>query len=167
MKRTRFASGLLFALVSLMLVACGDDLEDKQINEVTDEDAQALCEQQSEYAASAFSADAKRGACVLSAGLAAGEMCADAVQSCIDAGEAELPVSTDSSECGTATASDAPDCDATVGEALDCSEALVDQISAYYATVTCEDPGDGSGFEDLPAACESYFEKCPEAAPAS
>ncbi|WP_437577297.1 hypothetical protein [Sorangium sp. So ce887] len=124
----------------------GDDLDGKQLDTLTGEEAQALCD---ELAASAdFS---KEDSCELIGMVAAalGGDCEAAKEECMS--DPETPA-----EPGTCPAEDFEGCTATVGEFKTCTNAQIEFIKA----LTCETPPDTS--EEALEGCEAISEKCPE-----
>ncbi|WP_437967572.1 hypothetical protein WMF04_49905 [Sorangium sp. So ce260] len=124
----------------------GGDLDDKQLDSLTDEESQAVCE---EIAASAEDLT-KEDACEILGLVAAaqGGDCEAAKAACMD--EPENP-----SEPGECPAEQFAGCTATVGEFTACTEGQFEVLKA----LTCE-----SSLEDLalPAECAAISEECPE-----
>ncbi|WP_437335011.1 hypothetical protein [Sorangium sp. So ce394] len=127
----------------------GGDLDDKQLGDLTDEEAQAVCD-----AVAASAADVtKEDACELVGLIAAatpdsGLDCETAKEQCI--AEPDEPA-----EEELCTAEDFAGCAATVAEFKACTDSQFEMIKA----LTCE--SDLESFK-LPPECEAVDEKCPE-----
>lgn len=151
--------------------------ESKPASEVTDDEAEAVCEAAADYAASKF--DDQEFSC-RTVGLIAGtlsvadgdeamqEACSVAYDACLET-EPEEPEETDCSDASANTA----DCDdtVTVGEVQTCLEDSIDagvaaadqlpscsELTVEYVEDLAENPPEEP--ED-PASCEVVYEACP------
>ncbi|XXX76917.1 hypothetical protein WMF30_55650 [Sorangium sp. So ce134] len=127
----------------------GGDLDDKQLGDLTDEEAQAVCDQLAASAEDVSKEDLCEVAGLIAAAL--GGDCETAKTECMN--EPEEP-----SEGGTCPAEDFAGCTATVGEFMTCTNAQFDAIKA----LTCA--SDPESFGETPPECQAISEKCPELA---
>jgi hypothetical protein len=149
-----------FLMAGLALVACGDDegdgdggsgsdIEGKQLDALTAEEADGLCDDLRGQAETVSKEDACEAEGVLASLF--GMDCETTKQECISAPEEPE----DTGEIDSCGASEFTGCTATVAEVRACLDAMVGTIKA----LTCE-----STLTDLaqkPAACDAVEEKCP------
>jgi len=161
--------------------------EDKPVEDLTDDEAEAICEAGADYFVEKFSSSSLQTAfCrAIAVGTALGlatdeesmqDMCNSLYESCTnciddpDAEECEdmTEVPIEEPECGDEEVPS--DCSSSVGELEACLKAEVDQgVAAFNDIPDCDEIGPDTEpptFEEdppLPAACETVEENCPEA----
>ncbi|WP_437484682.1 hypothetical protein WME75_45530 [Sorangium sp. So ce1014] len=125
----------------------GGDLDGKQLDSLTDEESQAVCD---EIAASADDVSKEDMCELVGLGFAAlGGDCEVAKAECMN--EPEEP-----SEPGECPTEQFAGCTATVGEFTACTDGRLELLKALTCASGLEDLG------ELPAECAAINEKCPE-----
>ncbi|WP_437937773.1 hypothetical protein [Sorangium sp. So ce341] len=126
----------------------GGDLDDKQLGDLTDAEAQAVCDAIAASAEDVTKEDACEFAGVIAAALL-GEDCETAKEECLN--DPEEPTGE-----ATCPAEDFASCTATVGEYTACTGAQLE----FIKSLTCESTFDPA--MELPPECQAVSDKCPD-----
>jgi len=141
-----------------LAVACSS-IEDKPLSETTREELIELCEDNEDLFPKAFDPSLARGSCILILDQG-GECSEEAIARCIDQQRSNVEPDATQVDCNETDETLVQNCDATVGEYLDCLEATT-EIFEGYASLSCGE-GDQVLSFTLPEACGSLQAECPE-----
>ncbi len=151
---------IIVATIPLMTLALAcSSVEDQTISETSEDELREVCEDNKDIFLTTDNEGLIRGSCI--AGLAAQDVCDEAnLATCIDSVKEGLQGQEDLNiDCSTVQKGDVSNCDITVGEWLDCMEAITAQYDGY-ANLTCADADKVS--TEPPAVCTALAERCPQ-----
>ncbi len=161
------AQRILCLLACSLAVACGGASgpvdsglpADKKVSELSDSEAEQLCEARADHQAGLISeSEAKRAGCTIG-GLFTGtvEGCEEFVKACLDA-----PSETDPGQPGTCTLGFNATCEATVADVEACLTDLNVASADALKSISCSDLENMStGEPSSPASCSSISSTCP------
>lgn len=151
---------ILLALPLVGLAFACSSVEDQTLAETSEEELREVCEDNRDGFLTTENEGLIRGSCV--AGLAAQEgLCTEEnVASCIESVKEGTEGGDEPTiDCASLNKGDVSDCDITVGEWLDCMEAITAKYDGY-ANLSCDD---ADQFDtDVPAACTDLADRCPQ-----
>lgn len=151
---------IIVATLPLMAFALAcSSVEDQTIAETSEDELREVCEDNKDIFLTTDNEGLIRGSCI--AGLAAQEQCnEESLPACIEGVKQQLQGQQDLNiDCSEVQKGDVSNCDITVGEWLDCMEAITDQYDSY-ASLTCADADKVTTAP--PAVCAALAERCPQ-----